>query len=144
MSLTIASSLIPSFGRNHRTSVLSDLYENDLMEHTVSFCERNEAVVLVNKKKLKMKAVFPSGLCIFFNMYIDFRMIGEHHRYRENCFYRQKCNQGSVHYVEFRHLSNVLRKELAVLNPLARQHYAGVRKNGGKALQKTIEEEHAQ
>ena len=144
MSLTLASSLIPSYRRNHRTSVLSDLSEHDLMEHVVSFCERNEGVVFANKEKLKMKATFPSGLRVIIIMYLDIKKIGEHHGIIKNCFYLQKCSQGSVHYVEFRHLLNKLRHELEVLDPLARQHYAAVRKNGGKSLQKTVEEEHAQ
>ena len=92
----------------------------------------------------KMKATFPSGLRVIFVMYLDIKKIGEHHGIIKNSFYLQKCSQGSVHYVEFRHLLNKLRHKLEVLDPLARQHYAAVRKNGGKSLQKTIEKEHAQ
>ena len=142
MSLTIASSLIPTYKRNHRTSVLSALSERDLMEHVVSFCERNEASALVNKEKLKLKATFPSGLCVLFVMYLDYKMIGKNHGMLRNCFYLQKRNQGNAMYMEFRHLLNGLRTELAVLDPLAQKHYSDVRKNGGKALQKTMEEEH--
>ena len=71
MSLTVASSLIPAYKRNHRTSVLSQLSETDLIEHAVSFCERQGATVLLNQEKLKMKAAFPSGLCVLFVMYLD-------------------------------------------------------------------------
>ena len=144
MSLTIASLLIPSYRRNHRTSVLSQLSEHDLMEHAVSFCERNEGGVFPNKEKLNLKASFPSGLWVLFIMYLDIKMIGKNHGMVRNCFHLQKRNQGSATYIEFRHLLNKLRHELAVLDPLARQHYAAVRKNGGKSLQKTIKKEHAQ
>ena len=142
MSLTIASSLIPSFRRNHRTSVLSQLSETDLMEHAVSFCERQGATVLVNQEKLKMKAAFPSGLSVLFVMYLDIQMIGEHHGIIKNCLYLQKSNQGADSYMHFRHLLNGLRTELAVLDPLARRHYADVRRNGGKALEETMKKEH--
>ena len=142
MSLTVASSLIPSFRRNHRTSVLSALSERDLMEHVISFCEQNEGVVFVNKQKLKLKATFPSGLCVMFVMYLDIKMIGEHHGMVRNCLYLQKRNQGNCSYIEFRHLLNTLRAELEVLDPIAQKHYSDVRKNGGKALQKSMEIEH--
>ena len=136
-TMTIASSLIPSWRRAHRTSVLSELSEYDLMEHVVSFCERNNATsVLVNKQKLKMKATFPSGLCIFFNMYIDFRMISEHHGYRINCFYLQKQDRNRNNSTEFRNILNNLRAELKILDPMTCKHYTEVRRNGGKALQK--------
>ena len=89
-----------------------------------------------------MKATFPSGLRVIFVMYLDIKKIGEHHGIIKNSFYLQKCSQGSVHYVEFRHLLNKLRHELEVLDPMAQKHYFDVCKNGGKALQKSMEEEH--
>ena len=135
-------SFIPLWRRAQRTSVLSELSKNDFMEHTVSFCERKQGVVFVNKEKLKMKATFPSGLCVFFVMYLDIRMIGEHHGRTVHSFHVQKQNKGSGHYVEFRHLINGLRAELAVLDPLARKHYGDIRKIVGKALQETMEKEY--
>ena len=85
--------LLPAYRRNLHHELLSELSTFDLMQHTVQFCTMKSATVFVNDKKMRMMAVFPSGLRVLFTMYVEsVRLLNyDYHAQLVSCWYIQRC-----------------------------------------------------
>ena len=115
------ASSIPEYRAREKTCFYSTENASSLLRRTICICnEMNPTDVTVNESKLKMKATFHSGLCIFLVIYKDEYMVSSVDGVHAHCVYMAKRNGSDI---DFDYTVNVFEREFAYVKKTANDQY---------------------
>ena len=115
------ASSIPEYRAREKTCFYSTENADSLLRRTVRVCnELNPTDLKVNETKLKIKATFNSGLCVFFVIYKDEYMVSSIDGVHAHCVYLTKRSGSDI---DFEYVMNIFEQEFTSFEKRANDQY---------------------